>query len=205
MPHNRHAAAALRGPLHLVDHVLDEVEGPVVDARQPGPEPTGKAPRFLLRPDRVGHLLPLHADGRVGQHVVELRALVAVLGEGVAMDHVAGVLAHEHHVGPAHRVGLGLELLPEDLQPRLRVHLPQVVLCHGEHAAGAAGWIEQGLDDTRPGEQRIVLNEQQADHQPDDLTRPAPPLPAAPLALPIPVSKPKAEHPWRRRAFRERP
>lgn len=35
-------------------------------------------------------------------------------------------------------------------------------------------------------------------------TRPAPPPPPTPPALPNPAPKPKAEHPWRRRAFRER-
>jgi hypothetical protein len=46
-----------------------------------------------------------------------------------------------------------------------------VVLGHREHAAGPAGRVEQGLDHSWAGEEAVVLDEEQVDHQPDDLTR----------------------------------
>ena len=49
--------------------------------------------------------------------------------------------------------------------------LTQVVLGLGQHAAGAAGGVEQLADGAGCGEQFVVLDEQDAYHQPDDLAR----------------------------------
>jgi hypothetical protein len=87
------------------------------------------------------------------------------------VDDVRGILPLQHHVGAADGVGLGIQLLAEHLQPGLGIQLPQVVLRHREHAARATGRIVQCLDDARLGEQRVVLDEEQADHQPDHLAR----------------------------------
>ncbi len=114
---------------------------------------------FVL--DGVFDLLPLDPERRVGEQVVELRALVAVLGERVAEDDVRGVLALEHHVGPADGVGLGVEFLAEHLEAGVGVELRQVVLGDRQHAAGAAGRVEQRLHDAGLGEQVVVLDEQQ--------------------------------------------
>ena len=86
-------------------------------------------------------------NGGIGEQVVEGRALVAVLGEGVAEDDVGGVLALEHHVRAADRVGLGVQLLAEDLQAGVGVEGAQVILGHREHPAGAAGRVEERLLD----------------------------------------------------------
>ena len=45
----------------------------------------------------------------------------------------------------------------------------QVVLGDRQHPAGAAGRVEHRLDDPRLGQQVLVLDEQQVDHQPDHL------------------------------------
>ncbi len=95
-------------------------------------------------------LLPLHAEGRIGEQVVEGLACVAVLAEGVAADDVGGVLALEHHVGAADGVGLVVELLAEHLQAGVGVERAQVVLGDGQHAARPAGRVEERPDDAGP-------------------------------------------------------
>ena len=49
--------------------------------------------------------------------------------------------------------------------------LTQVVLRLRQHAAGAAGGVEQLADGAGRGKQSVVLDEQDAHHQSDDLTR----------------------------------
>jgi hypothetical protein len=162
------AAAPRADRLHLADHVLQEQEGAVVDARQAGAEAAGEAFVAVLVLYGLLDLLPLHAEGRVGEHVVEALAGVAVVGEAVAAGDVARVLGLEQHVRLADGEGL-VELLAEQLQVGLRVALGQVVLGHREHAAGPAGRVVQGLDDARGGQGVAVLPEQQLDHELDDL------------------------------------
>ena len=57
--------------LHLGDHVLEEEEAAVVDARQPGAEAAGEAELLVLVADLVLDLLPLHPERRIGEQVVE--------------------------------------------------------------------------------------------------------------------------------------
>ena len=139
---------------------------------RPAPKRPLKPLRLGLLADLVLDLLPLDPERRIGEQVVEALALVVVLGEGVAVGDVGGVLALEHHVGAADRVGLGVQLLAEDLEPCLGVEVAQVVLGDRQHAAGAAGRVAQRLDDARLGEDVVVVvDEQQVHHQPDDLAR----------------------------------
>ena len=49
--------------------------------------------------------------------------------------------------------------------------LAQVVLRFGQHAAGAAGRVEQLAHRAGRGEQLVVVDEQDVHHQPDDLAR----------------------------------
>ena len=65
----------------------------------------GLAPDFLL------DLLPLHAEGWIGELVVEGFSGVPVLGERVALDDVASCLPRDEHVGLADGVGFGVDLL----------------------------------------------------------------------------------------------
>ena len=98
-----------------------------------------EAERVTLLLDVVLLLLPLHAEGRIGEHVVERRgppaaaARVAIPGEAVAEDDVLGVLALDQHVRPAHRPRL---VVPRPARrgcgSRLAVVLAQVVLGDSE-------------------------------------------------------------------------
>ncbi len=157
--------------LHLADHVLQEEERAVVDARQAGAEAAVVAEALGLVADEALLRLPLHAEGRVGKQVVEARAGVAVGGEAVAEGDVLEVLALHHQVAAADGVGLGVVLLAVALEARLRVELAQVVLGDGEHAAGAAGGVAEGAHDAGLGERLAVGLEEEVDHQADDLAR----------------------------------
>ena len=138
----------------------------------PAPKRPLKPLRLRLLAHLVLDLLPLDPERRIGEQVVEALALVVVFREGVAVGDVRGVLALEHHVRAADRVGLGVQLLPEDLKPRLGVERAQVVLGNREHAARPARRVAERLDDARLGEDVVlVVDEEQVDHQPDDLAR----------------------------------
>ena len=108
------------GGAHLRDHVLQEEQRAIVDARQARAEAAVVAERVALVLDVLLLLLPLHAEGRIGEHVVERPflavgvAVEAVLGEGVAEDDVVGVLALDEHVGPADGPGLVVPVLAEE-------------------------------------------------------------------------------------------
>ena len=112
------AAATFPGELHLRQHVLQEQQRAVVDPRQACAEAPLVAQRVALSLDGVLLLLPLHAKGRIGQHVVERvlatvgAACVAVRCERVAQNDALGVLALDQHVGLADRPGLVVQVLP---------------------------------------------------------------------------------------------
>ena len=77
-------AALLRRVLHLRDHVLKEQQRAIIDRRQPRAETAGEAQLLVLLFDDLLLILPLHAERRVGEHVVELLAGEAVAGLAVA-------------------------------------------------------------------------------------------------------------------------
>ena len=107
--HDREAAAAFLGGLHLRKHVLQEQQRAVVDPGQARAEAAVVPERVRLAFDVALLLLPLHAEGRIGEHVVEgvLAAVgtagVSVVREGVAEDDVLSVLSFQEHVGLADR------------------------------------------------------------------------------------------------------
>ena len=145
--------------------------GAVGHARQAGAEAPGKALGLVLAAHFLLDLLPFHAEGRVGEHVVEVPAGVAVVAEGVAEHDVGHVLALDEHVGLADGVGLGVELLPVDGQAGLGVVLVQVFAGHAEHAARAGRGVVQGAHHAGFGQHGVVLDEQQVHHQADDFAR----------------------------------
>ncbi len=156
--------------LHLAQHVEQKEQGAVVLAGQAGAEATGVALLFVLGPhDGVG-LGPVHAEGRVGDEVVHAQVGMAVVGEAVGRTpDVVRVLPLDQHVRLADGVGLGVQLLPEDLEPGVGVQLGQVLLGHAQHAAGAAGRVVHGAHDAGLAEGVVVLHEEEVDHEPDDL------------------------------------
>ena len=149
--------------------MLQEQEGAVVDARQAGAEAAVEALIGVFLLDLVGDHLPLDAERRVSQQVVELLAVEGILGERVA-ERDLGVLSLHHEIRAADRVGLLVQLLAGDAERGVRVQLAEPLLGGVEHAAGAAGRVEHGLHDAGFGQVRLV-GEQQVHHQANDLAR----------------------------------
>ena len=96
---------------------------------------------------------------------------MAVVGQRVAEDDVADVLPLDEHVRLADGVGLGVQLLPEHGEPRLRVHRGQVLFRDRQHAARAGRRIVDRAHDAGLGQNLVVLDEDQVDHEADDLAR----------------------------------
>ena len=120
----------------------------------------------MLLPDLFLLFLPVHAERRIGEEVVEGPVGELVLGEAVAVpDVVAGtVVVHllHQHVGRRGSEGSLVVVLPIDVELRLAMVLTQVVLRLCQHAAGAAGRVDQLTDGAGRGEQFVVLDEQDA-------------------------------------------
>ena len=113
----------------------------------------------MLLGDVALDLFPIHAEGRVGEHVVELLAVELIGGEGVAEFDVRDVLALNQHVGLADGVALRVQLLTEGAHDSAGVELVHVFHARGEEAAGAGGGIVDGADDAGLGEGVVVLHE----------------------------------------------
>ena len=181
------------------------------------PAPKRPSKPSLSASSRMKRLLrlPLHAEGRIGQQIVEARAGVAVVGEAVAELDVLEVLALHHQVAAADGIGLGVVLLAVALKARLRVELAQVVLGHREHAAGAAGRVAEGANDAGLGQCLAVRLEEQVHHEAGlpprtPPARPRPPARRARLAGPGPAAPPlppphRARQALHRRHRRGRP
>jgi len=116
---------------HLGNHVEQEKQRPVIDAREAGAEASIETEVIVLLRDVVFLRLPLHAEGRIGQHVVEFFIWVAIaVGEaflgfagakGVAVDDEASVFALDHEIGAADGVGLRVILLAEEFDVGARI------------------------------------------------------------------------------------
>ena len=169
------AAAVLRGA-HLGQHVLEEEERAVVHAGRARAEAPAKAEGVALVLDVALLLLPLHAEGRIGEHVVEgpflaiSGAVEAVLGEGVAEDDGVGVLALDEHVGLADGPSFVVPVLAEELGLGIGVEVADVFLGDGQHATRAAGGIVDGFDHMTAGEV-FLRREEEIDHELDHLAR----------------------------------
>ena len=139
----------------------------VADARQSGAEAPVEALVLMLIANGLLHLLPLHTEWWIGEHVVKLPVRVPVLRERIPARNVGDVLPFDEHVGLADGVGLVVQLLPVHGEPGLGVVLGQVFACHGEHAAGAGCGVINGAHHASLRQHVVILDEDQVDHQPD--------------------------------------
>jgi len=154
--------------------VLQKKQGPVVDPRCARAEPAGIPQGVGLLFDVALLLLPLHAEWRIGQHVIKCPffavrvAVEPVLGKGVGNHDVVRILTLDEHVGFAYGPGLVVPVLAEELGMGLAVELPDISFGHGKHAAGAAGRIVDGFHHMTAG-QILFRGQEQVDHQFDHL------------------------------------
>jgi hypothetical protein len=99
--------------------VLEEEKRAVIHPWRAGAEASFVAESVALLFDVALLLFPLHAKGRICEHVVEGPFLgtghpvEAVLREGVAEDDVISVLAFDEHVGFADGPGVVVPVLTE--------------------------------------------------------------------------------------------
>ena len=147
--------------------MLQEKKRAVVDPRQAGPEPATKALLVMLPLDKVGLGLPLHAKGRIGQHVIELFARKTIVGKAVAIGDMLDVLSLDHHIRPAYGIGLGVVVLTENLQASIGIQFPDIILGNGQHAAGPPGRVVECFDNALGCEHIAVGHENKIDHQTD--------------------------------------
>ena len=152
----------------LADHVQQEEQSAVVDARQLAAVAAEVGPE-------VDHLLlglPVHAEGGVGEQVVERRHVgKAIVDQGVAEFDAAVALALDQQVGGGDGIRARVVVLAIDLDRGLLVVGADPVLRLGQHAAGAAGGVADGDDDAGLGEHAGVGLQQQVDHELDDFAR----------------------------------
>ena len=155
----------------LGEHVLKEQQRAVVDPRQTGAEASREAYLVVLLLNVLLLSFPVHAEGGIGEEVVEGIAIELVVGKAVAeKDVVTGavvVYLFHKHVRGRRGVGASVVVLPEDEQSRLGVVLAQVVLSLSQHTAGAAGRIQEFAHCPRRCKQIIVLDKENVHHQPD--------------------------------------
>ena len=156
---------------HLRNHVLEEKQLAVGDARQARAEASFRAKCLRLFPYRVLVLLPVHAVGRIGQHVVKRFPPVRIVRQRVAEGYLLGVVAGHQHVRFADTEGLAVQLLAEQLDADRGVELLQRLFCQRQHAAGPTGRVIDLPDDALPGQLGVVVGDEQFDDKADDLAR----------------------------------
>ena len=162
-------SAFIDGP-HLRNHVLEKEQRAVVDPRESCAEASGIAELLRFAPDEFLLLLPFDAKRRIREHVVEAILPEAVVHERAAELDVVHVLALDEHVGTAGGIRLVVQILPIEHRHGVAVEGADVFLGNGEHAAGSAGGVVDGLDDVALVEVMFGA-EQEVDHEADDLAR----------------------------------
>ncbi len=164
------------------EHVLEEEELAVADARQAGAETAGRR-LCRARRARLGIALPIFAVGRVGDEVVEVLYRRGGRWRGCCRRGFLGVAAvggFHIEVGLAHGEGLGVDFLAEDVDVGAGVDgrlyltvvldaLRDVVLGDGEHAAGAAAGVVDGEHLAGDGDAILIAGEKQVDHEVHDV------------------------------------
>jgi hypothetical protein len=148
-----------------------EEQRPVTHPREPRTEAAVETHLFGFLADLLFDLLPLHAERRIGEHVVETLARQTIGGERVAEHDVGDVLPLDEHVRLADSIGLGVQFLAVHDQASVGVQFGQMLASDAQHAAGPGRRVTDRAHDARFGEGLVVLDEEEIDHQPDHLAR----------------------------------
>jgi FKBP-type peptidyl-prolyl cis-trans isomerase 2 len=155
-------------------NVLEEKKRSIVHPGQAGAETPGKTAFLVLPLDFRLLLLPVDAEGRVGEEIIECGVGKLIIGEGVSEADVvtAAVLVHLFHEHVRCRGGVGafVVILTVDVEPGCRMVFAQVALRFGQHAAGAAGRVEKFTDRSGSGQQLVIMDEQVVDHEANHFT-----------------------------------
>ena len=138
---------------------------------RPAPKRPSVPKRLCLFAYRVLVLLPVHAIGRIGQHVVKRCPLVGIVRQRIAEGDLLGVVAGHQHVRFADAEGLAVQLLAEQFDTDRGVELLQRLFCQRQHAAGPAGRVIDLPDDALARQFGVVVGDEQLDDEADDFAR----------------------------------
>ena len=109
--------------------------------------------------------LPVDAEGRVGDDVLEGESGELIFRQSITEPHIVGVAAPDHHVRLGDGKGGGVELLPEAGHLNVAVQLVDALFHAAEHLAGAHGHIVNG----HAAGVEVGFRQQQVGHQVDDI------------------------------------
>ena len=149
----------------------EKEQGSIVDAGKTGAEAASEPLFIVFTFYEVGFRFPLYPERRIGKHIFEPVVREAVVGETVPEGDMLDILTLDHHVGTAYGVCLGIIVLSEDLEIRIRVELAHILLGYGQHATRAACRVIKFSDDPLCGEDVGIGHKEEIYHEADDLTR----------------------------------
>ena len=109
--------------------------------------------------------LPVDAEGRVGDDVLEGESGELILRQSITEPHIVRVAAADHHVRLGDGKGGGVELLPEAGHLNVAVQFVDALFHAAEHLAGAHGHIVNG----HAAGVEVGFGQQQVSHQVDDI------------------------------------
>ena len=148
-----------------------EQQRSIAHPRQAGTEAAGVAQVAVLGVHRFLHHLPLHAEGRVGQAVVEALGGQLVVAERVAQLQVAHVVALDQLVGHADGVGLGVQLLRVGHDARVGVPLGHLLDSRRQEAASAGSAVVHRAHHAIAVQRLMVGGKDQGGDQPHHVAR----------------------------------
>ena len=147
---------------HLAEEVHQKKERAIAHARQARTEAAVEALELVLVLDLALNLLPVHAEGRVREHVVKGVGIELVVAERITVLNPAHVLPLDEHVALADGVALGVEFLAERTHDGLGVQLMDVLHAAGKEAPGTRRGVVDSSDDAPFGQRGVVLRENEA-------------------------------------------
>ena len=161
---NRHppSVCQLGNPVEQKEHLPVTLRG---ESRSE--TPAGSELMFLFH--RLGLPLPIDAERRVGDDVIELVLRELIVVQGVAELHVVRIAAANQHVGFGDAVGEGVQLLPERGDDRIRIQLMQPFFHAGEHLTGSHGHVVNRFVDSLAGSGSSIPGHQKIAHRVDDI------------------------------------
>lgn len=121
--------------------------------------------------DRFFDLLPIYAEGRVGQHVVEFLPRQLVLAQRIAQLDAAHVLPLDQHIALTDGVALGVQLLSKRADHGLGIVLEHILHAARKEPAGAGRRVIDGADDVGVPQRIVILHEDERRRQPHDIAR----------------------------------
>ena len=113
--------------------------------------------------------LPLNAERRIGDDIIELIARELVVAKGISLTHVLGIAALDERVGLGNGKGLVVQLLTITGDLSLGVYLQKALCQTTQHLTGAHGHVVDGSRDALVLQLLFVVANKQVGHEVDDI------------------------------------